>query len=163
MSTVIGLDFGTTNSAIAAAAPDGSTVLTTFAGDGYRTTTFRSVLYFDPEHRTPDRKPQAMAGPIAITSYLQADTRGRLMQSMKSHLSSRLFRETYVFGEKYTLEDLIAIILRELRSAAEAQFGNIGSRVVVGRPVHFSGAGSAEDDAFALSRLRAAGRSPAVR
>ena len=156
MSTVIGLDFGTTNSAIAAAAPDGSTVLATFAGDGYRTTTFRSVLYFDPEHRTPDRKPQAMAGPTAITSYLQADTRGRLMQSMKSHLSSRLFRETYVFGEKYTLEDLIAIILRELRAAAEAQFGDIGSRVVVGRPVHFSGAGSAEDDAFALSRLRAA-------
>lgn len=156
MSTVVGLDFGTTNSAAAAAAPDGSTVLVTFAGDGYRTTTFRSVLYFDPEHRTPDRKPQAMAGPIAITSYLQADTRGRLMQSMKSHLSSRLFRETYVFGEKYTLEDLIAIILRELRSAAEAQFGDIGSRVVVGRPVHFSGAGSAEDDTFALSRLRVA-------
>ena len=99
MSTVIGLDFGTTNSAAAAAGPDGSTMLVTFAGDGYRTTTFRSVLYFDPEYRTPDRKPQAMAGPIAIASYLHADTRGRLMQSMKSHLSSRLFRETYVFGE----------------------------------------------------------------
>jgi hypothetical chaperone protein len=156
MSTVVGLDFGTTNSAAALATPDGSTVLATFAGDGYRTTTFRSVLYFDPEHRTPDRKPKAMAGPTAITTYLQADTKGRLMQSMKSHLSSRLFRETYVFGEKYTLEDLIAIILRELRAATQAQFGDIGGHVVVGRPVHFSGAGSAEDDAFAMSRLRAA-------
>jgi hypothetical chaperone protein len=156
MSAVVGLDFGTTNSAVAVAMQDGSTVLATFEGDGSPMTTFRSVLYFDPEHRTPNRKPQAMAGPRAITNYLQADTRGRLMQSMKSHLSSRLFRETYVFGEKYTLEDLIAIILRELRAAAEAQFGDIGSRVVVGRPVHFSGAGSAEDDAFALRRLRAA-------
>jgi hypothetical chaperone protein len=156
MSTIVGLDFGTTNSAVAAATRDGSTVLATFEGDGSRTTTFRSVLYFDPEHRTPDRKPQAMAGPAAITSYLKADTRGRLMQSMKSHLASRLFRETYVFGEKYTLEALIAIILRELRSAAATQFGDIDSRVVVGRPVHFSGAGRAEDDAFALSRLRAA-------
>jgi hypothetical chaperone protein len=156
MSTVIGLDFGTTNSAIAAAAADGSVALATFAGEGYRTATFRSVLYFDPERRTPDRKPQAMAGPTAIVSYLQADTRGRLMQSMKSHLSSRLFRETYVFGERYTLEDLIAIILRELRFAAATQFGDIGRRVVVGRPVHFSGAGRAEDDAFALGRLRAA-------
>jgi hypothetical chaperone protein len=156
MSAVVGLDFGTTNSAVAVAMPDGSTVLATFEGDGSPTTTFRSVLYFDPEHRTPNRKPQAMAGPRAITNYLQADTRGRLMQSMKSHLSSRLFRETYVFGEKYTLEELIAIILRELRAAAEAQFGDIGSRVVVGRPVHFSGADSAEDDAFALRRLRAA-------
>src|ERR671925_1454720 len=156
MSTAVGLDFGTTNSAAAVATPDGSTVLATFAGDGYRTTTFRSVLYFDPEHRTPDRKPQAMAGPTAITSYLHADTRGRLMQSMKSHLSSRLFRETHVFGERYTLEDLIAVILRELRAAAEAQFGTLGTSVVVGRPVHFSGSGSEEDDAFALSRLRTA-------
>ena len=95
-----------------------------------------------------------MAGPTAITSYFKADTRGRLMQSMKSHLASRLFRETYVFEEVHAGRALIAIILRELRSAAEAQFGDIGSRVVVGRPVHFSGAGSAEDDAFALSRLR---------
>jgi hypothetical chaperone protein len=156
MSTTVGLDFGTTNSAVAVAAPDGSTVLATFAADGYRTTTFRSVLYFDPENRTQDRKPQAMAGPTAIASYLNADTRGRLMQSMKSHLASRLFRETYVFGEKYTLEDLIAIILRSLRAAAEAQFGDLGGSVVVGRPVHFSGAGNEEDDAFALSRLRAA-------
>jgi hypothetical chaperone protein len=156
MSTVIGLDFGTTNSAIAAAAADGSVALATFAGEGYRTATFSSVLYFDPERRTPDRKPQAMAGPTAIVSYLQADARGRLMQSMKSHLSSRLFRETYVFGERYTLEDLIAIILRELRSAAAAQFGDIGRRVVVGRPVHFSGSGRDEDDAFALGRLRVA-------
>jgi hypothetical chaperone protein len=156
MSIIVGLDFGTTNSAAAVATREGSTVLATFEGNGARTTTFRSVLYFDPEHRTPDRKPQAMAGPSAITSYLKADTRGRLMQSMKSHLASRLFRETYVFGEKYTLEDLIAIILRELRAAAEAQFGDISSRVVVGRPVHFSGAASEQDDAFALSRLRAA-------
>jgi hypothetical chaperone protein len=156
MSCIVGLDFGTTNSAVAIATPAGSTVLATFEGDGYRTTTFRSVLYFDPDNRTPDRKPQAMAGPTAISSYLKADTRGRLMQSMKSHLSSRLFRETYVFGEKYTLEDLIAIILRELRAAAETQFGDLGTGVVVGRPVHFSGAGNAKDDAFALSRLQAA-------
>jgi hypothetical chaperone protein len=156
MSIIVGLDFGTTNSAIAAATPDGSTVLATFEGEESRTMTFRSVLYFDPGHRTSDRKLQAMAGPRAITSYLKADTRGRLMQSMKSHLASRLFRETYVFGEQYTLEALIAIILRELRAAAATQFGDIGRRVVVGRPVHFSGAGSAEDDAFALNRLQAA-------
>jgi hypothetical chaperone protein len=156
MRQVIGLDFGTTNSAVAVTMPDGRTVLATFEGDGHRTTTFRSVLYFDPEVKTPDRKPRAVAGPEAISSYLKADTRGRLMQSMKSHLASRLFRETYVFGEKYTLEDLIAMILRELRAAAEAQFGDLGASVVVGRPVHFSGAGSEEDDAFALSRLRAA-------
>jgi hypothetical chaperone protein len=155
MRHVIGLDFGTTNSAVAVATPSGPTLLATFEGDGYRTTTFRSVLYFDPEAKTPNGKLLAVAGPEAISGYLKTDARGRLMQSLKSHLASRLFRETYVFGEKYTLEELVAMILRELRAAAEAQFGDISS-VVVGRPVHFSGAGSEEDDAFALSRLRRA-------
>jgi len=156
MPHVIGLDFGTTNSAVAVAMPDGSTVLANFDADGERTTIFRSVLYFDPEARTRDGRSRAVAGPQAISSYLNAETRGRLMQSLKSHLASRLFRETYMFGQKYTLEELIALILRELRAVAEAQFGDIGSSVVVGRPVHFSGAGSEEDDAFALSRLRRA-------
>jgi hypothetical chaperone protein len=156
MPTVVGLDFGTTNSAIAMAKPGGQTVLATFEGDGYRTTTFRSVLYFDPEAKTPDRKPRPVAGPEAIDSYLKADTDGRLMQSLKSHLASLLFRDTYVFGEKYSLEDLIAIILRELRCAAEAQFGDLGGCLVVGRPVHFSGAANEEEDAFALRRLREA-------
>jgi hypothetical chaperone protein len=156
MPGVIGLDFGTTNSAVAVATPDGSTVLATFEGDGYWTTTFRSVLYFDPEANTSNRKPLAVAGPEAINGYLKGDAGGRLMQSLKSHLASRLFRVTTMFGQKYTLEELIALILQELRAAAEAQFGDIGSRVVVGRPVHFSGAGSEGDDAFALSRLRRA-------
>jgi len=156
MSHIIGLDFGTTNSAVAVAMPDGPTVMASFEADGDCTTTFRSVLYFDPEARTPDRQPRAVAGPKAISSYLTAETRGRLMQSIKSHLASRLFRDTYVFGEKYTLEDLIAMILRELRAAAIAQFGDLGSSVVVGRPVHFAGAASAADDALALGRLRVA-------
>jgi hypothetical chaperone protein len=156
MSHILGLDFGTTNSSVAVAMPGGPTVLVSFEADGKRTTTFRSVLYFDPEARTPDRKPRAVAGPQAISRYLTAETRGRLMQSLKSHLASRLFRDTSVFGAKYTVEDLIAMILRELRQAARAQFGDLGSRVVVGRPVHFSGAVSAADDALALGRLQRA-------
>ena len=141
MSTIIGLDFGTTNSAAAVATRDGSTVLATFAGDGSRTTTSGQCCTSTPNTSTGPQTP-GHGGADRHHQLLEADTRGRLMQSMKSHLASRLFRETYVFGEKYTLEDLIAIILRELRSAAEAQFGDIGSRVVVGRPVHFSGAGA---------------------
>jgi hypothetical chaperone protein len=156
MSHILGLDFGTTNSAVAVAMPGHPTVLANFDADGERTTIFRSVLYFDPEARTPDGRPRIVAGPQAISSYLNAEVRGRLMQSLKSHLASRLFRETYIFGQKYTLEELIALILRELRAVAEAQFGDIGSSVVVGRPVHFSGAGSKEDDVFALNRLRRA-------
>jgi hypothetical chaperone protein len=156
MAHVIGLDFGTTNSSVAVAMPDVPPVLVSFEADGERTTSFRSVLYFDPEARTPDRQLRAVAGPQAISSYLNAEVRGRLMQSLKSHLASRLFRETYVFGQKYTLEELIALILRELIQAVRLQFRDLSDRVVVGRPVHFSGAASAEDDALALERLQRA-------
>jgi len=50
MGKVVGLDFGTTNSAIAVATPDGEAALATFSEDGQRTATFRSVLYFDAEN-----------------------------------------------------------------------------------------------------------------
>jgi hypothetical chaperone protein len=156
MHAVIGLDFGTTNSAIAIATPSGEARLATFPEDGHRTTTFRSVLYFDPEQREPTGKPRAVGGPDAITQYLQAETRGRLVQSMKSHLASPLFKHTAILGHSYTLEELIAIIIRQLKAAAEEQFGDIGGRVVVGRPAHFSGTTTAEEDAFALNRLQAA-------
>jgi hypothetical chaperone protein len=156
MHSVIGLDFGTTNSAIAVADPNGEARLATFLEDDHRTTTFRSVLYFDPEQREPTGKPRAIGGPGAISAYLQADTRGRLVQSMKSHLASPLFKHTAILGHSYTLEELIALIIRQLKAAAEAQFGPIGERVIVGRPAHFSGADDEEGDAFALHRLRAA-------
>jgi len=151
----IGLDFGTTNSAIALATP-AEAVLATFQDGNRQTTTFRSVLYFDPEELTPTRKPRATAGPEAIRSYVQAGMRGRLIQSLKSFLASPRFGQTTIFGARYTLEDLIATIIAQLKEAAEAQFGTLGPHVVVGRPAHFSGAEDEAGDALALNRLQTA-------
>jgi hypothetical chaperone protein len=156
MSAVVGLDFGTTNSAIAVATPEAHVTLATFPEDGRQTTTFRSVLYFDPEQRGPSGRPRAVSGPEAITRYLQAETRGRLMQSLKSYLASPLFTQTVIFNRPYTLETLIALMIRQLKAAAERQFGTLGTRVVVGRPAHFAGADDAGGDALALRRLQAA-------
>src|SRR5215813_9971318 len=122
MDRVRGLDFGTTNSAIAVATPDGEVTLATFPEDGHPATTFRSVLAFDPENLEPTGRPRAVGGPVAITQYRQAETRGRLIQSMKSHLGSPLFKHTAILGHSYTLEELIALIIRQLKAAAEAQF-----------------------------------------
>jgi len=154
--TAVGLDFGTTNSAVAVATRGGSAALAMFPDGAQRTSTFRSILYFNPETVQPGTRPEGIAGPEAIRSYLAAGGRGRLIQSMKSHLASRLFTETNLFGFSYTLEDLIAIILRDLRAGAAAQFGQLDANVVVGRPAHYSGAASEEDDEFAIARLRAA-------
>jgi len=156
MPKVIGLDFGTTNSAIAVATADGAAQLATFSSDGHPTAMFRSVLYFDPENLESTGKPRAIGGPEAIAEYLQAEPKGRLIQSMKSHLGSPLFKQTVIFNYTFTLEDLIAMILRELRVVAERQFGNLGERVVVGCPAHFSGTETDSEDEAALARLRIA-------
>jgi hypothetical chaperone protein len=159
---MLGLDFGTTNSAIAIAAADGSTQLARFALDGLPTSTFRSVLYFNPDDNTAGRLPCAAAGPRAIAAYRDAGAGagGRFIQSLKSFLASRLFDGTYVFGWKFSLEDLIAVILAELRDAAARQFNCRHGRVLIGRPVHFVVGGSGEVDAqrddAALARLRRA-------
>jgi hypothetical chaperone protein len=151
LGKAIGLDFGTTNSALAMAKPDGTVRLAEFKGGA----TFRSILYFE-EQDARTGKLRVVAGPDAIQSYLSAKTPGRLIQSMKSYLASRLFTQTQILGKSYDLEDLIGILLRYLRKSAEEQFGDLGSTLVVGRPVHFSGAKDEADDEFAVNRLRAA-------
>jgi hypothetical chaperone protein len=156
MPNVIGLDFGTTNSAIAVVTAKGTAQLAHFADGERRTTTFRSLLYFDPENLGPAGKPQAVGGPDAIAHYLQAEARGRLIQSMKSHLGSPNFKHTVIFNSTFTLEELIAMLIRMLKTVAETQFGPVGDRVVVGRPAHFSGTETDAEDAAALARLRAA-------
>jgi hypothetical chaperone protein len=153
---VVGLDFGTTNSAIAVATPGGAVELAKFKTGEDFTTTFRSILYFDGDNLDKNGRPRAVAGPEAIRSYLNSKARGRLIQSVKSYLASRLFKQTNILGHAFSLEDLIAAIVRQLKAAAESQFGDLGGSVVVGRPAHFSGAKTEIDDQFALDRLRAA-------
>src|SRR5689334_20615985 len=106
MSKVIGLDFGTTNSAIAIANAEEAARLATFSADGQPTAMFRSVLYFDPENLEPTGKPRAIGGPEAIARYVQAETKGRLIQSMKSYLGSPLLKHTVIFNYTFTLEEL---------------------------------------------------------
>ena len=151
MGKAIGLDFGTTNSALAIAKPDAMQLAEFKSG-----ATFRSILYFEENDSMQTSKLRVVAGLDAIQSYLSAKTPGRLIQSMKSYLASRLFTRTQILGETYTLEDLIGILLRYLRKSAEQQLGDLGSTLVVGRPVHFSGAKDEADDEFAVHRLRAA-------
>ena len=135
MTKAIGLDFGTTNSAVAIAGLDRAISLARFGAD----TTFRSILYFAESEESRTSKLCVVAGPEAILNYLNAKTPGRLIQSTKSYLASRLFTQTQILGETYGLEDLIGILLRHLRKATEEQFGDLGTTLVAGRPVHFSG------------------------
>ncbi|MFN8602957.1 MAG: Hsp70 family protein [Candidatus Binatia bacterium] len=159
---MLGLDFGTTNSAVGVARRDGTSRLAEFGEPDRRSMTFRSVLHFSALDGKARRRPVPTAGPYAIDSYRDEGAGGRFLQSLKSHLASRHLSETYVFGWKFTLEDLVALILTELRRVACAELGDPGDRVLLGRPVHFAagpeGHVDEEGDARALARLEAAAR-----
>jgi hypothetical chaperone protein len=152
----IGVDFGTTNSSIACADRSGEVQLAQFPYLGSLTDSYRSLLYLQQTKVGGANRLKSWTGPEGIEQYLSADVKGRLIQSLKSFLSSRNLHSTEVFGRRHTIEDLIARILRDLREKAEHQFGIKIRSAVVGRPVHFVGAENQEDDIYAEGRLRLA-------
>lgn len=145
MRPAIGIDFGTTNSVVAAADADGRVTLLRHADDAV----FRSVLCFWAD---ADGTTRHAAGPRGIAAYLDDPRDSRLIMSMKSYLAQRGFTETRIRARNWTLEALIAAFLRDWLGPFQPAFA--GARIVVGRPVRFFG--DAPDDAFGEQRLRAA-------
>ncbi|AXC11554.1 Putative heat shock protein YegD [Acidisarcina polymorpha] len=158
--TFVGIDFGTTNSSIAISTGDSQTQLISFPNriqfGGETTFSYRSVLYMDQGKESGKVRTHSWTGPAAIEHYLAAEEKGRFIQSLKSHLSSRTLTGTAIFGRHYNLEVLISRILADLRQHAERQLGSPIRRAMVGRPVRFVGAENEQDDGFALERLRLA-------
>jgi hypothetical chaperone protein len=152
----IGIDFGTTNSSIARSNGSGAIELARFSHKDSFTDAYRSLLYLEQVKEGGASRIKSWSGPAAIEEYLSAETKGRLVQSLKSFLTSRSLKSTDVFGRRMTLEALIARILRDLREKAEAQFGMKIQSAVVGRPVRFVGAANEDDSRFAEERLTAA-------
>jgi hypothetical chaperone protein len=153
MTRTVGLDFGTTNSALAVRDGDALPRLASFDSSP----TFRSILFFDADdEHGPNTLARPAAGAGAIERYLDSGANGRLLLSLKSFLADRTFNATDIFGRRFTLEELVSLILVPMRRAAEGQFGDLGRRAIVGRPVRFSGAANEADEERALRRLRTA-------
>ncbi|MGC3999505.1 MAG: Hsp70 family protein [Anaeromyxobacter sp.] len=141
------IDFGTSNSLLAAASADqvfDPVPLDPAASDP---TVLRSILCF------PDQGGLAV-GAEALRTFQDHDGEARLLRSIKRHLGSRSFRGTVIRGRMISSEELVSTFLREMRQRADAHFGAEVRRALLGRPVHFDG----EDDAFAEGRLREAAR-----
>ncbi|HEY0705420.1 MAG TPA: Hsp70 family protein [Polyangia bacterium] len=151
MSLGVGIDFGTTNSAVAVTEAGVVRLLPLPTPGGGVVSTWRSILYFE----SGDRPGEVLisAGAPAIDRFAQSGGQGRLVQSIKSHLASALFTGTHALGRHYRIEDLIATFLRKLRAAVDC---DLGRRAVVGRPVRYWGAETAEDEQRALSRMKTA-------
>jgi len=138
----VGIDFGTTNSAVAISDDAGNVELVPLDGAKY----WRTVLYFEPGGKLT-------AGAPAIARYLETGGEGRLVQSIKSHLASASFSRTQIHGRRWALDDMIAAFLRLVRAAAPR---DLGTRCVIGRPVRYWGADDADDDARAIGRMQEA-------
>jgi hypothetical chaperone protein len=144
----VGIDFGTTNSAVATADADGHASLVAFPSAQGPRPTFPSVLYFEP-------KAASLAGAAAIERYLASETKGRFIQSLKTYLAEPSFEGTGIGTRHYTLEKLIALIGQHMRE--QAGFAWTPPRqIVLGRPVHFSNPPDPALDAFAVRRLQQA-------
>src|SRR6476469_7224737 len=102
-----GVDFGTSNSALAL--PDGRVLALDPSADNARL--FRSVLFF------PDEERASLVASEAIARYLD-DPAGRFIQSVKTWLPSTSFQSTQIRGAVFRLEDLIALLLRQMRERA---------------------------------------------
>jgi hypothetical chaperone protein len=151
MSTAaIGIDFGTTNSVVALARADGSVTTRSFATKQGAVDAYRSALMFWREGRPPQARIVHVSGPDALDMALGMTTEHRFLQSLKTHLSSRAFQETRLFGKLFQLEDLIGVFLTDLTTGLD---GLPEMPLVSGRPVVF--AGERPDEELAVKRLTA--------
>jgi hypothetical chaperone protein len=147
--SILAIDFGTTNSLVAAAAPGRTfepVVLDPRAEDP---TILRSALHFT----TAD---DVVFGQAALERYIASGLRGRLLRSIKRHLSSSAFDSTRIGTKLMTIEAITATILKAMRQTACRAFDRDIERVLLGRPARFSE--SAGDDARAEARLAQAAR-----
>jgi hypothetical chaperone protein len=180
----IGMDFGTTNSSVGVY--DGSTLrLLELDPNNSNTRILRSTLLLTREG-TPSIGRAAIdrfiennvgreidyqwtfignaeitfadIGTVIQALYADIDTNipGRLFQSLKSCLRDRSFTHTNVFGTHYTLEELIALVLRMLLERVEELLGSSVTGIVMGRPVHYASDDAA--DRLAFERMQAACR-----
>ncbi len=148
----VGIDFGTTNSVVAMTSSDGEVAVAQHE-PGRSSGNFRSILCFVKGERGYSG-PKIMAGPEAMAAYLEYGSDCRLIQSVKSMAANTNFTGTIIFGRRYTVEDLIALVLKGLRASTERHLAPMGHAAVAGRPVRF--AGQFADEALALKRLREA-------
>jgi hypothetical chaperone protein len=147
--SLIGVDFGTTNSVVAILQPDGSVQTKRHAFGQADLDVFRTVLCFwNIEARGRIARHHA-AGPLAVQAYLDDPLESRLIMSMKSYLAQRSFTQTNILGRIFTLEQMVSLFLGRLLADTDAD-----ARIIAGRPVRF--AGEFADDAHGEYRLRAA-------
>lgn len=141
-SRALGIDFGTSNSAIGVTVNGKPTLIEIENGR----TTLPTSVFFDSQYNV------IRYGSAANRSLIEREE-GRFMRAMKSVLGTSLMHEKrYLLGERITFVDVIARFLSEIKARAETQLDRGFDYALSGRPVHFH-SDSAEKDRKALDDL----------
>lgn len=161
----LGIDFGTTNSSIALydgnglqrleldAGSDNPFVLPSLIYIARNQTvvvgTAAANAYLERETGRPVQWERRRVGEIDVFAsdmhYVQdvnvmvdVAAQGRLLQYVKTGLRDPSYEGTQIFDRFYPVDELVAIVLRHLKSRAEEEFQDSGHQVVLGRPVKYS-------------------------
>jgi hypothetical chaperone protein len=157
-----GIDYGSSNSAVAIAYADRVEVVSEMEGDALAPSTLylhrdgRRVagaasegLFFSTGHE------RTICAQCSLARYGVSDCRqfrragscndSRLLWSVKRDLANLGFAGTNSWATDFPVTDLVAVTLAMLRSRAEKASGTRVTRVVVGHPVVFAGAAGAPD------------------
>lgn len=180
---IIGMDFGTTNSGLAAYTPgDKVALLPVDPANARNPHIVRTALYLTREQELhigraaldayyqqnlgrPVHLVRKWVGEIEQTFaeigtfmrdvYVWIDEYepGRMFRALKSSLAEASYTGTAVYRRYYTLEDLVALFMRATRERAEQALGAPVDAVLLGRPVHWVNAPTPEADRRAVERL----------
>jgi len=138
-AVALGLDFGTTNTVVAAADGAGGSELIAFAGADATGSVFRSALCFWEEEDAWNGI-ACEAGPWAIREYLESPLDSRFVQSFKTAAANATFERALIFGKPFRFEDFGRLFLQRLVKHAGGRLDDRPDRIIVGRPVEYAGA-----------------------
>lgn len=123
------IDFGTSNSLINFISDDKKiTPIPMENEDGF---ILRSLIF------TTDSK-NWFFGQRAIKEYSKNDGEGRFLRSLKKFLPDPSFKGSEIHNKKYSIEDMIAVFLREMKTRADKFTGLDVKNVIMGRPAKYS-------------------------
>jgi len=123
MTLIVGIDLGTTNSAVAHLTPDGPQIIPNALG-GRLTPSVVGV----------DENDTVLVG--AAARELQVVHPGRCSSLFKRFMGTD--REVKLGGKTFSPEELSGLVLRSLKADAEAHFGGPVTRAVITVPAYFN-------------------------
>ena len=139
---IVGIDFGTSNSAVSYYTPAGPKLVELLPGQF----TMPSAIFAEAETGT------FLFGKQAVDAYISG-TEGRLLRSLKSILGSSLFESrTELHHGQIEFKKLLLLFFGHLKKRAEEELGTEIRAAVIGRPVFFVDE-SPERDALAQRQL----------